>query len=84
MHGSLTITVGGTGPAPGAGCGITITFNRPYGAIPKAILLTPANSGAAAQGGFPFVTAGASSFNVQTAQAPTSGLTLTWHYLVIE
>lgn len=81
MAGSFTITSGSGGPTS---CDTTITFRQSYGTAPKAILLTPKDTGA---GGVRLNVSGTptvSGFTVQMGGSPNVSQTYGWYYLVIE
>ena len=85
MHGSITLNTGGGSPTPS--CGMTVTFNRAYSGVPKAVLLTPASidAGDVAVNGRPYIgVVSATSFSVNSGLAPSPGRFMTWYYVVIE
>ena len=75
------ITFNPTGATAG-GCGLILTFNKPYSAAPKAVILTPSTNNSTSVGAF--VSATQTTFSIQMNGTPTSGFSYGWYYLIIE
>lgn len=88
MAGLITFNIN---PAGGPGCSITLTFNKPYGGAPKAVLISPASAlsggavGAAAWPGayVDYTTVTGAIFQIKVNNALPIG-NHGWYYMVIE
>jgi hypothetical protein len=79
--GSFTINTGTTGSP--TSCDTVITFNKAYGAAPKAILVTGQDAGSVTKELYvssPTTT----TFTVKMAVSPTNGNPYSWYYWVVE
>lgn len=82
--GSVNISAG-SGPVSGP-CTVVITFNKTYGAAPKAVLITPTRAIGSSQGKDAIVTAtSATTFTIEiTPTTPGAGEQNAYYYWVVE
>lgn len=81
--GYLTIVAGSASTT--AGGAATVTFSAPRKTAPKAVILTPANSGAPAVTGYvAYTTPSTTSFAVSVNTAMAVNSTYVWHYQIID
>jgi hypothetical protein len=82
MAGSIVFAAGSGATVP---CVLTLTFNSPYAAAPKAVILTPGNQSAAAKMIETYAAATTSNFTITFfGAAVTNGFTYSLYYLIIE
>ena len=70
--------------SPTSGCILTVTYNRPYAAAPKAVILSQATSAVFFGAYVDYTTSGSSQFLIKMTNPPGVGVTLAWYYIVIE